>query len=213
MNIHSFSLVMNFQKRSRDLRSTPRGLKCIVCRSFPACLPEMSVRWRRQQRLVSRLCLPDHWALFQTHLADGRVGWDTNRRGVVGTMGGTVSTPSCCLRPTPPRHILRTHTEALWGSWLSLGLPLWVRNICGASLLGTNQTKKILLPPSFCPNTAQAFLPYTLLLFPEAGGMRLYQPAIGVLPFWSVERSIQVCQSCCETSSHMLVTCGPWLWK
>lgn len=148
------------RSETHDLRSTPRGLKCIVCRSFPACLPEMSVRWRRQrrqQRLVSQFCLPDHWAFFKTHIADGRVDETQTRRGVKGEWAGPYAPHhAACVQSLPIQFPLHTprHSEGHGCLWICL--CLWIRNTCGASLLGTNQTKSIIIHPSFTPYTASA---------------------------------------------------------
>lgn len=174
---------------THDLRSTPRGLKCIVCHSFPACLPETSVRWRwQQQRLVSQLCLPDHWAFFKTHIADGRVD-ETDRRGVEGGWAGPCAPHhAACVQslPIPSSSHTPRHSEGHGCLWICLcKLETPVEPPC----LGPIK-QKVLLFPRVSPPAQPELLPRR-----DASLSACYLG--GILPFLRVERWIQVCPSCC----------------
>lgn len=113
------------------------------------------------------------------------------------------------ILPGSTRPIICTHREALWGSWLSLEVPLWVtarQEIseelrCMASEGGTpNQTavttslRRSLHAACCCSLFIVGVSPHFLRSWRNVS---LYRPALSKSPFFVCKRGIQVSQSCC----------------
>lgn len=143
MSIHSFSLLpsawtVNFRIMWLKVHSPSSKVHCVPLICWLRAWNERAVA------AAAEACLSalSPWSLSR-HLADGRL--DETQTDGVWRENGWDRLHRILLPASNPSHAPR-HSE---GQWLSLDMPLWVRNTCGASLLDTNQTKKyILSPPS-----------------------------------------------------------------